>query len=53
MTLGRKNWLFAGCDCGGKPVTVIYTLCECAKMYGLDPESYLRTVIGHIADHPS
>jgi len=52
LTLGRKNWLFAGSDKGGDRAAVIYTLCETAKLNGLDPEAYLRTVITHIADHP-
>jgi hypothetical protein len=29
----------------------MYTLIETAKMNGLDPEAYLRDVIGRIADH--
>ena len=30
----------------------IYTLVETAKLNGLDPEAYLRDVLGRIADHP-
>jgi transposase len=29
-----------------------YTLIETAKLNRLDPEAYLREVIGRIADHP-
>ena len=28
-----------------------YTLIETAKLHGLDPEAYLREVLGRIADH--
>jgi len=42
MTLGRKNWLFAGSDAGGERIAAIYTLIEAAKVNGLDPEDYLR-----------
>lgn len=51
MTLGRKNWLFAGSDAGGDRAAAIYTLTETAKLNGLDPEDYLRRVLGCIADY--
>jgi transposase len=51
LAIGRKNWLFAGSDPGGERAAIIYTLTETAKMNGIDPESYLRDVIGRIADH--
>jgi transposase len=52
LALGRKNWLFAGSDSGGERAAVMYTLIETARLNGLDPEAYLRAVIGQIADHP-
>ena len=52
MTLGRKNWLFAGSDAGGERAAAIYSLTETAKLNGLDPEDYLRQVLQRIADHP-
>jgi transposase len=52
LTLGRKNWLFAGSDTGGERAAAMYTLIETAKLNGLDPEAYLRDVLGRIADHP-
>jgi transposase len=52
MTLGRKNWLFAGSDSGGERAAAIYTLTESAKLNWLDPEDYLRKVLACIADHP-
>jgi transposase len=51
LALGRKNYLFAGSDVGGKRAAAAYTLIETAKL-NLDPEAYLREVIGRIADHP-
>src|ERR1700683_2719828 len=44
VTLGRKNYLFAGSDAGGERAAVIYSLIATAKLNGLDPESYLRDV---------
>ncbi|OIN86518.1 MAG: IS66 family transposase [Alphaproteobacteria bacterium CG1_02_46_17] len=52
LALGRKNWLFAGSNAGGERAAVIYTLIETARMNGVEPEAYLRTVIDRIADHP-
>jgi transposase len=52
VALGRKNFLFVGSDAGGERAAVIYTLVESAKLYGLDPEDYLRRVLERIADHP-
>jgi transposase len=50
--LGRKNYLFAGSDAGGDRAAAIYSLIGSAKLNGLDPEFYLRTVLAQIADHP-
>ena len=52
ITLGRKNWLFAGSNAGGERAAAIYTLTVTAKLNGLDPEDYLRKVLERIADHP-
>jgi transposase len=53
IALGRKNWLFAGSDRGGERAAGILSLIETAKLNGLDPEAYLRTVLARIADHPA
>jgi len=37
VTLGRRNWTFAGSDRGGERAAVFYSLIETAKMHGLDP----------------
>ena len=52
VALGRKNYLFAGSDTGGKRAAAIYSMIGSAKLNGLDPEAYLREVLSRIADHP-
>jgi len=52
VSLGRKNYLFMGSDAGGERAAAIYSLVETAKLNGLDPQAYLREVLGRIAEHP-
>ena len=52
ITLGRKNWLFAGANAGGERAAAVYTLTETAKLNALDPRDYLRQALERIADHP-
>ena len=53
LALGRRNWTFAGSDSGGDRAATIYTIIETAKLNGLNPEAYLRSLIVRIADHPA
>lgn len=52
VALGRKNFLFAGSDCGGERAAAMYSLIGSAKLNRIDPELYLRTVLAQIATHP-
>ena len=52
VALGRKNYLFAGSDAGGERAAVIYSLLGSAKLNGIDPKSYLTSVLRRIAEHP-
>ena len=52
VAVGRKNYLFAGSDAGGERAAAFYSLIGTAKLNGLDPEAYLRTVLERIAAHP-
>jgi transposase len=52
LALGRKNYLFAGSDSGGRRAAILYTLIQTAVLNGLDPEAYLRAVLDRIADYP-
>ncbi len=52
VALGRKNYLFAGSDAGGHRAAAMYSLLGTAKLNGLDPEAYLKSVLERIAEHP-
>jgi transposase len=52
VALGRKNFLFAGSDGGGKSAAGLYSLIGTAKLNGYDPEAFLREILTRIADHP-
>jgi transposase len=53
IAIGRKNWLFAGSDAGGRRAAAIYSLIETAKLNGINPQHYLADVLASIADHPA
>ena len=51
LALGRKNWMFAGSDAGGRRAATLYTILQTAVLNGLDPEAYIRDVLARIPDH--
>ena len=52
IALGRKSWLFAGSDRGGKRAAVMDTLIGTAKLNDVDPQAWLADVLARIADLP-
>ncbi len=44
VALGRKNWMFAGSDEGGRRAAIFYTLIASAKQNGVEPFTYLRSL---------
>ena len=51
IALGRKNWMFAGSERGGKAMAIAFTLIETAKLNNVDPQAWLTWVLAQIADH--
>jgi transposase len=45
VALGRKAWLFAGSVAGGERAALIYTLIQTAKLYNIDPQAYLASLL--------
>ena len=43
--VGKKNWLFMGSETTGHRAAIIYTMVECAKRHGHDPEVWLADVL--------
>ena len=46
--VGKKNWLFMGGETTGQRAAIIYTLVECARRHGHNPEAYLADVLERI-----
>jgi len=53
VAIGRKNYLFAGSDAGGRRAASMYSLIESAKLNGLNPQLYITDMLARIADHPA
>jgi len=43
--VGRKNWMFAGSDEGGRTAAVLYTFTQTCRQHGIDPFVYLQDVL--------
>ena len=53
VVIGRKNWLFAGSDAGGRRAAIMYSLIASCKLCEIDPFAYLRDVIDRVSTHPA
>ena len=53
ITIGRKNWIFAGSDLAAERAAIIYSLIETCKLNQVDPFAYFCDVLARIADHPN
>ena len=52
VAIGRKNWMFAGSDAGGRWAAVIYSIIATCKDHGVDPFEYIRDILIRINTHP-
>jgi transposase len=45
VAVGRKNWMFAGSDEGGRRAAIVYSLIASCAALKIDPYAYLRDVL--------
>jgi transposase len=50
VAMGRKNWLFAGSERGGRTAAILFTIIASAKRHGLCTWAYLRDLLVRLAD---
>lgn len=52
LTLGRKNFLFAGSHHGAERIALLYSLMGCCKAHDINPYAYLKDILQRLADYP-
>jgi transposase len=53
ISIGRKNWLFAGSLRAGKRAAAVMSLVHSARLNGHDPHAYLTDVLARLPTHPA
>ena len=51
--IGRRNWLFAGSDAGGRTAAVLYSLTQTCRDHKIDPGKYLKETLTSLPVTPS
>lgn len=53
LALGRKNWLFAGSERGGKAAALYLGLVQSCRKNGVNPWKYFDDILRRIMSHPA
>ena len=53
VAIGRRNWLFAGSEGGGRTAATLFSLASTCKALRIDPFVYLRDVLERVCTHPA
>ena len=53
VAVGRKNWLFAGSEAGGRRAATLYSLAVSCWELEIDPFAYLADVFERVSSTPS
>ena len=51
VAVGRRNWLFAGSESGGRRAAILFSLVTTCKRLHIDPQAYLTDVIARVGAH--
>ena len=51
VAIGRKNWMFAGSEGGGKATAIAFTPLETAKLNNVDTQAWFTWVLDQILDN--
>jgi transposase len=52
VVTGRKNWLFAGSDAGGRTAAILYSFTSTCQRHKLDSFVFLRDLFTRLPTHP-
>jgi transposase len=52
VAIGRKNWLFAGSDKGGRTAAVLFSFTATCRRLNVNPFAYLQDVLTRLPMHP-
>jgi len=53
LTIGRKNWLFAGSKRGGDATGILLSIVQSCRVLDIEPFRYLDDVLRRIQGHPA
>ena len=53
VAIGRKNWLFAGSDAGGRRAAIAYSLIATCQRHKVNPFEYLRDTLVRVTTTPA
>jgi transposase len=53
LSIGRKNWIFAGSQAGGDATGILLSLVQSCRVLDIDPLEYLTDVLTRIGAHNS
>jgi len=52
LTVGRKNWLFAGSENGGEATAILLSIIQTCRVMKINPSVYIEDVLRRINGHP-